>query len=89
MQADSRSFTERRDDETQGAVLRFVLEEHPTIVAVGDLKSELLANDASFGDVDALQRAIRDLTAVGLLRREGDSLLPTRAALCFERLESL
>jgi hypothetical protein len=31
---------------------------------------------------------VRDLIGVGLLRREGATVLPTRAALHFERLES-
>lgn len=89
MQADSRSFTERQDDEVQRRVLRFVLAEYPAVLSAADLAMEFGADGAPFEAVDALERAIRDLAAVGLLRRESDSLFATRAALRFERLESL
>ena len=35
---------------------------------------------------DAVERAIRDLTAVGLLHHEGSFVVPTRAALDFHDL---
>lgn len=60
------------------AVLGLVLYEHPAEVSSHDLKRE-------FGD-DARQ-AIVDLLAADLLRREGDYVRPTRAALNFYRLD--
>ncbi len=81
LQARQRSPTEREDDDVQRAVLATVLHEHPTLLTLGDLMMEVSPEDA-------VCRAVRDLGAVGLLRREGDSVLATRAALCFDRLAS-
>jgi hypothetical protein len=67
------------DDRVQRAVLGLVLDESPTLLTPGDLAMEV-------GPQDAVGRAVRDLTAVGLLRGEGDSVLPTRAAVHFDRL---
>lgn len=67
------------DDRAQHAVLSLVLFEHPAILASEEVEREIGADDAT-------RRAVRDLTGVGLLRREGSSVLPTRAALHFDRL---
>lgn len=75
-----RSSNEREDQYTQRAVLALVLHEHPALLTLGDLAMEVEPEDA-------LTRAVRDLTALGLLRREGGSVLPTRAALHFNRLD--
>jgi hypothetical protein len=64
---------------SQRAVLALVLDEHPDQLTADDLERE----------VGGAEQAIYDLAAVGLLRRQGESVLPTRAALHFERLESL
>lgn len=69
------------DQGTQGAVMALVLAEHPTLLTLGDLMMEI-------DDEDAVFRAVRDLVAVGLLRREGSSVLATRAALTFDRLSA-
>ena len=63
----------------QRAVLSLVLHEHPTLLASDEIEREI-------GSGDAAERAMRDLTGVGLLRQEGASVLPTRAALHFDRL---
>ncbi len=74
------SPAERDDLRTQAAVITLILAEHPTLLTVADVRMEL-------GDCgDAVPRAVRDLTAVGLLRKEGGSVLATRAALAFDRL---
>lgn len=67
------------DAASQRAVLSLVLHEHPAILASDEVEREV-------GSGDATERAMRDLTGVGLLRREGVSVLPTRAALAFDRL---
>ena len=67
------------DGRTQRAVLGLVIDEHPTLLTLGDLAMEVEGEDA-------VVRAVRDLTAIGLLRREGGSVLPTRAALHFDQL---
>jgi hypothetical protein len=45
-----------------------------------------LAADESFGARDAVGRAIDLLVGAGILRRKGDSILPTRATSCLDRL---
>lgn len=67
------------DARAQRAVLSFVLHEHPTLLASDEVEREI-------GPGDATERAMRDLTGAGLLRREGATVLPTRAALYFDRL---
>jgi hypothetical protein len=67
------------DAATQRAVLSLVLHEHPALLAAEEVEREIGAGDST-------ERAMRDLTGVGLLRREGASVLPTRAALHFDRL---
>ena len=67
------------DARAQRAVLSLVLHEHPTLLASDEVEREI-------GPGDAVARALRDLTGVGLLRQEGASVLPTRAALHFDRL---
>ena len=67
------------DARAQRAVLSLLLHEHPALLALGDVVMEVEPEDAAL-------RAVRDLTAIGLLRREGGSVLPTRAALHFDRL---
>jgi hypothetical protein len=72
----------RSDDaRTQRAVLSLVLAEHPAQLTIFEL-----AREVSRDESDAAERAIRDLVGVGLLRCEGASVLPTRAALHFDRL---
>jgi hypothetical protein len=69
----------REDARAQRAVLSLVLDEHPTLLAVSEIEREI-------GTGDETGRALRDLSGVGLLRREGATILPTRAALYFDRL---
>lgn len=69
----------REDAAVQSAVLSLILSEHPALLASEEVEREM-------GSGDAVDRAVRDLTGAGLLRREGASVLPTRAALHFDRL---
>ncbi|HEY2717911.1 MAG TPA: hypothetical protein VGI73_16995 [Solirubrobacterales bacterium] len=71
---------ERDDLRTQAAVIALILAEHPTLLTLDDVLIEIGGGD------DAVPRAVRDLTAVGLLRQDGGSVLATRAALAFDRL---
>jgi hypothetical protein len=73
------------DQRTERAVLAFLLDQHATRVTVDELPFALDAKD--FAEKDAVARAVRELTAVGLLRPEGELIGPTRAAVHFERLE--
>ncbi|HSS03713.1 MAG TPA: hypothetical protein VLK89_00815 [Solirubrobacterales bacterium] len=74
------------DRRTQRAVLAFLLDQHPTLLSAEELTTALDPKDLA--EKDAVTRAVRDLTAAGLLRDSGGSLTPTRAALYFAALES-
>lgn len=67
------------DDCAQRAVLSLVLHEHPILLAASEVKREIGAGDAT-------ERAMRDLSGAGLIRRDGETVFPTRAALHFDRL---
>jgi len=76
------------DAHTQRAVLALLLAEHPTQLTCSELVRELTADPDAFAARDDVERAVRDLVAVGLLHRQGPLLTPTRAALRFEGLNS-
>lgn len=67
------------DAATQSAVLSLVLNEHPSLLAKEEVEREM-------GQGDACRRAMRDLIGVGLLRLEGVTVLPSRAALHFDAI---
>lgn len=83
MQKGTLARAQREDEKAQRAVLALVLFEHPDHRTIPDLARELNAAE-DFND--AVERAIRDLVGVGLLRCERGRVLPTEAALHFDRL---
>jgi hypothetical protein len=74
------------DGKVQHSLLNQILCEHPVIFTAAELVSELAVDPNEFGRQDAVERAIRDLTRVRLLHRCGPLVLPTRAAMYFDRL---
>ena len=78
---DDRATTGAEDTATESAVLQHLLSIHPAQLTVAELVRELAGPEAEFAQRDAIERAARDLVAVGLLHRNGDLLTPTRAAL--------
>jgi hypothetical protein len=68
------------DDSYQQAVLRHVFDWQPTILRLCDLVRELSSSPGEFSGQDAVTRAVRDLTKVGLLYRQGECVLPTPMA---------
>jgi len=75
--------TEREDERTQSAVLSLVLDQHPAQLTICEIAREVAVDEG-----DDPERAIRDLVGIGLLRCQGALVLPTRAALHFDRLSS-
>jgi hypothetical protein len=69
------------DDHYEEAVLRHVLNWQPTILRLCDLIRELARDPREFAHRDAVSEAVRDLTKVGLLHRQGECVLPTPAAV--------
>jgi hypothetical protein len=84
MQGKPKSGTESnaaQDRHDQGIVLVHVVHHYPTNFRLSDLVRELIAESGDFGERDRIERAMRDLVAVGLLFRCNGLVLPTRAAL--------
>jgi hypothetical protein len=74
------------DAATQSAVLQQLLDLHPTQVTVAELVREVGRAGAEFAERDAIERAVQDLAAVGLLHLHGGFAQPSRAALRFNEL---
>ena len=77
---------EAQDLRDQSIVLSHVLALHPTHLTVPGLVRELTAGAAEFAEDDGFERAVRDLTAAGLLACPAGVVTPTRAALHVDRL---
>lgn len=73
-----------QDSAAEAAVLDRVLWLHPTHLTEGELLLNLFADDGPRRE--RFERAVRDLVADGLLRMEGDSIVPTLAALRSEEI---
>jgi hypothetical protein len=74
------------DAAVEAALLMQLLALHPTQVTIGELMREIGAGSEDFARRDAAERAVRDLAAAGLLHRNDDLVVPSRAALRFDEL---
>jgi hypothetical protein len=75
------NFSIQEDDrDTEGQVLKFLLEEHPAQVTEAEVALALIGVSPVFAEGDAIQRALRELVGGGLAYRHGEFFLPTRAA---------
>jgi hypothetical protein len=81
------SPNQTRDLHDQAVVLRHVLAVHPERLTIPDLVRELAGSSEAFAESDAYERAVRDLTGIGLLRCPCGMVEPTRAALRFYELQ--
>ncbi|HEV7483789.1 MAG TPA: hypothetical protein VGO13_11905 [Solirubrobacterales bacterium] len=75
-----------QDLRDQAVVLTQVLSNWPTHLRVSDLVREIASDPRDFAQRDRVERAIRDLVSAGLVFRCESVVLPTRAALHFNRL---
>jgi hypothetical protein len=73
------------DEEVESAVLRQLLDLHPTRLTIAELRREL-GGEREFAQRDAVERAVRDLRAAGLLHQGEEFVSPTRAALRLSEL---
>jgi hypothetical protein len=78
--------TGQGDTATESAVLASLLDLHPTQLTLDELIRELGGAQAGFAERDAIERAVRDLAGSGLVNRNDEFVLPTRAALRFSEL---
>jgi hypothetical protein len=74
------------DVATEAAVLQQLLFLHPAQLSFDELLRELTGDADDFAERDAVERAVHDLAAAGLLHRNGKLLVPTRAALRCDEL---
>ncbi|HET7589936.1 MAG TPA: hypothetical protein VFK14_07095 [Solirubrobacterales bacterium] len=81
--------TADQDDRDQAAVLREVLFIYPEVLTLDELARQMAFASDAFAHRDRLDRAVRDLTGVGLLYQVGPLVLPTRTAVVFARLVEL
>jgi hypothetical protein len=79
--------TANEDARTEAAVLRWLLALHPAQIAFGELLRAVCDEPDDFAQRDAIERAVRDLAAAGLLHRNGELVVPSQAALRFDELE--
>jgi hypothetical protein len=74
------------DAEVEAIVLRQLLLLHPTQVTVEELIVDIASDPEAFAERDAVGRAVRELARAGLVHRNGEFAIPSRAALRFDEL---
>lgn len=74
------------DAEVEAAVLRQLLLLHPAQLTLEELIVDLAKDPEAFAERDAIERAVRDLGRAGLVHRNGEFAVPSRAAVRFEQL---
>jgi hypothetical protein len=73
---------------TENAVLSLLLDEHPVRLTLDEIALVLHGEPRLTDPKDAAERAIYRLFSFGLIYRDGSFLVPTRAALRFDRLRA-
>lgn len=74
------------DKAIEAAVLRQLLALYPVQFTLKELDREIAGEESDFALKDAVERAVRELAAAGLVHRNGDVVLPSRAALRLDEL---
>lgn len=74
------------DTTIEATVLRQLLALYPVQMTVAELAREIDGDNADFAQTDAVERAVRELVAAGLAHRNGDVVIPSRAALRLDEL---
>jgi hypothetical protein len=75
-----------QDTTIEAAVMRQLLALYPVQLTVEELAREIGGESADFAQTDAVERAVRELVAAGLAHRNGDVVIPSRAALRLDEL---
>ncbi len=87
--AERATTTAEQDDRDQRAVLMQVLFIYPETITLAELVREVTSASPDPAQRDGIERAVRDLTGVGLLRLSGGLISPARAAVRFHELAEL
>lgn len=78
-----------QEPKVERVALAFLIDKHPDRLTIPQVAREMNAKPGGGSESgDAVERAIRELVGAGLLHCQGGYVLPTRAALYFERLEA-
>jgi hypothetical protein len=85
-ETDDEKIARPDDTDVEATVLRQLLLIHPTQVTVEELIRDIAVDAEEFAERDAIERAVRDLGRAGLLHRNGEFAIPSRAALRFNEL---
>ena len=84
----SRTSPAEEDADTEALVMGLVLAEHPKLLTFAEVTRALVGGErGSEADLDSIVRAVSELVAYGLLHRNGDHLVPSRAALRLDELQ--
>ncbi len=83
---DGLTLTAVQDEEAERVVLEFLLDQHPAQLTIPEVSRALNVVPGSFATEDAVERAIRELDAAGLIHCQAGFAIPTIAALYFARL---
>jgi hypothetical protein len=83
---DETRTTHRDDAAIEAAVLRQLLALHPVQLTLDEVVREVAGEPDEFALRDAVERAVRELCAAGLVNRSGEIVLPSRAALRLDEL---
>lgn len=73
---------------TENAVLSLLIDEHPVRLTLDEIALVLHGEPRLTDPEDAAEQAAYRLYSFGLIHRDGNFLLPTRAALRFELLRA-
>jgi len=77
-----------KDKKVERAVLAFLIYRHPKRLTIPELSHVLSEENVGHDSEDAVERAISELVGVGLLECRAELVIPTRAALYFDALDS-
>jgi hypothetical protein len=73
-------------DQRESIVLRHLLGLYPAPLTLDEIVRELTGASEDFDECEEIESAVRALLAAGLVQRHGGFLLPTRAAVQFDRV---
>jgi hypothetical protein len=79
----------RHDANAERSVLAAVVDAYPELFTENELVREIADDPEDFIQRDRVERAVRTLSAVGLLHLLRPLIVPSRAALRFDALEEL
>jgi hypothetical protein len=81
------SVTPEQEDLTlQSSVINLLFQKHPVQLTLGEVVGEIVTDPADFAQLDAVERAVRDLAKGGVVHR-GEFIVPTRTAFLCRDLE--